>query len=229
MTLVENSGQSSVVDSGRVREPLIVVGSGGHAKVVIEVVRATGRFKLLGCIDPHPAVSEVLGVPILGGDEEMPRLYKSGVRHAFIALGANRLRIKLGLTSMDQGFDLPSVVHPSATISPTARIGRGVVVMAGAVINANAVIGDFCIINTLAAIDHDCVLGAGVHVAPRTALAGCVQLGEGVLLGVGAVVIPNIEIGDYAVVGAGGVVVRDLPPGLVAVGVPARPRSHAGK
>ncbi len=96
--------------------------------------------------------------------------------------------------------------------------------MAGAVINACAKIGDFCVVNTLAAIDHDCVLGAGVHVAPRTALAGGVELGDGVFLGVGASVIPGMKIGDCAIVGAGGVVVRDIPAGAMVMGIPARPR-----
>lgn len=206
-------------------EPLIVIGAGGHAKVVIEAIRAQGLFEPVGCTDPNASGAEVLGVKIIGGDDQLDVMRAEGVRHIFVALGEGRLRMRIGAALLQKGFVLPSVIHPAATISPSARIGRGVVVMAGAVINAEASIGDFAIINTLASIDHDCVLGAGVHVAPRTALAGCVELGEGVFLGVGAVVKPNIKIGDHVVVGAGGVVVRDLPPGIEAIGVPAKPRS----
>ncbi|PXA96510.1 hypothetical protein DMC18_01255 [Caulobacter sp. D5] len=203
---------------------LVIVGSGGHAKVIIEIARAEGRFDLVGCTDSHSTAPDVLGVPMLGDDSMLPGLLANGTRHAFVALGANALRLRLGRALLAQGFEMPSLIHPSAIISPSARIGRGVAVMAGAVINASAEIGDFCIVNTLASIDHDCVLEDGVHVAPRTALAGCVHLEEAVFLGAGAVAIPGIRVGTRTVIGAGGVVVSDLPPNAVAVGVPARPK-----
>lgn len=201
-----------------------VIGSGGHAKVVIEAMRAAGDLTIVGCTDAKPSASHVLGVPVLGTDEELARLYDGGLRQAFVALGDNRLRLKVGRALMARGFEFPSVIHPSATISPSAHIGRGVVVMAGAVLNASAVIGDFCIVNTLAAIDHDCVLGDGVHVAPRTALAGGVTLESGVFMGIGATAIPGVTVGAHSIVGAGGVVVHDLPAGITAVGIPARAR-----
>jgi UDP-perosamine 4-acetyltransferase len=206
------------------RRQLVIVGSGGHAKVVIELVRALEQFDIVGCLDPDPSAGDGMGLPILGGDEELEKLYRLGVRSAFVALGANRLRIKLGTALINQGFEVPSLVHPCATVSLSARIGRGVVIMAGAVVNAQATIGDFCIVNTLSSVDHDCVLGTGSHVAPRSALAGSVQLGIGVFMGIGSVAINNIEIGDFAVVGAGGVVVSDLAPGVLALGVPAKSR-----
>jgi len=207
---------------------LVIVGSGGHAKVIIEIARAEGRFDLVGCTDSHSTAPDVLGVPMLGDDSLLPGLLANGTRHAFVALGANAPRLRLGRALLAQGFEMPSLIHPSATISPSARIGRGVAVMAGAVINASAEIGDFCIVNTLASIDHDCVLEDGVHVAPRTALAGCVHLEEAVFLGAGAVAIPGIRVGTRTVIGAGGVVISDLPPNAVAVGVPARPK-HSSK
>ena len=204
------------------RSPLVIVGSGGHAKVVIEIIRAQGVFDIIGCTDPG-ASGEVLGVPVLGGDERLDELWRDGIKHAFIALGSNALRVRIGRKLIQKGFQLPAIVHPAATISPTASLGRGVAVMAGAVVNAAAKIGDFAILNTLSSVDHDCVLGEGVHIAPRSALAGGVQLGDAVFFGVGASAIPNIHVGAHTTVGAGAVVVRDLPGGVTAVGAPARP------
>ena len=201
--------------------PLICVGSGGHAKVVIEIARAEGTFDVIGCTDPVNR-EPVLGVSVIGNDNELDRLWRQGIRHVVVALGANRTRLRIGRSLRERGFVVPVLVHPSATVSPTARLGSGTVVMPGAVVNAEAAIGEFAILNTLSSVDHDCVLGDGVHVGPRSVLAGAVRLGEGVFLGAGAVAIPGVSIGAYTTVGAGGVVVSDLEAQVTAVGVPAR-------
>lgn len=205
--------------------PLVIVGGGGHAKVVIEIIRASGGYRILGCTDAAATAAEVIGVPVLGDDDQLPRLFAAGIRHAFVAIGANRLRLALGQRLLQQGFTLISALHPAAVVSPTAAVGRGVAVMPGAVINACAVIGDFAIINTLAAVEHDCRLGEGVHVAPRAALAGNVTLDTCVSVGIGAVVKPGVRIGAYTQVGAGAAVVSDLAANCLAMGVPARPRA----
>ena len=203
---------------------VVVLGCGGHAKVVIEVLRAEGRLRPVACTGAAPAPAAVLGVPVEGSDDALPGLRDRGVRHAVVAVGGNRLRLRLGRALASLGFEAPATVHPSAVVSPTARLGRGVVVMAGAVVNAQAEIGEFAIVNTRASVDHDCVLGPGVHVAPGATLAGNVTLEEGVFIGAGAAVVPGARVGAYTVVGAGAAVVRDLAAGVTATGVPARPR-----
>jgi UDP-perosamine 4-acetyltransferase len=203
--------------------PVIIIGAGGHAKVVIELFRAEGRYRPVGCTDADAGMKSVLGVPVLGSDDLLPELLGQGIRHAFVALGGNGLRRKVGRKAETLGFELVNAVSPRAAMSPTARLGRGVAVMAGAVINADTVIGDLSIINTNASIDHDCVIGEAVHVAPGCALAGGVRVGALAFLGVGTAVIPGIAIGEGAIVGAGAAVVRDIPEKTVAVGVPARP------
>lgn len=208
---------SSTLDMGGV----VIIGGGGHAKVVIESLRASGKTVAV-IVDADPTPREVLGVPVVGDDLKLSELRGQGFAELFVALGANRLRQKLGGRARELGFALVNAIHPSAVISPTARIGQGVAVMAGVTINADSRIGDLSIVNTGAVVDHDCVLGAASHLGPAAALAGGVTLGDRAFLGVGARVIPGVAIGADATVGAGGVVVRDLPDGVLAVGVPAR-------
>jgi len=202
-------------------EPLVVLGGGGHAKVVIEILQDAGQYDVIGCTDGNATSGSVLNVPVLGGDSELARIYASGVRNAFVAVGDNRLRRRLTKTARDIGFHLVNALSPHATVSRSVEFCSGIAIMAGAVINSCSRLGDGCIINTGATVDHDCAIGNWTHIAPGTNLAGRVIVGEGVFLGIGSRVIPGISIGEWSIVGAGAVVVRDLPAGITAVGVPA--------
>ena len=212
-----------VRDIGDLSRTVVVVGAGGHAKVAIEALRFSG-WNVIGCTDFDPTRRAVVGAQVLGGDECLAVLRSAGVRFAFIALGNNQLRQSKSEQLLRAGFELPAAIGPNSAISPTAKIGQGVAIFGGAIINAEAEIGDFAIINTNASIDHDCVIGRAVHVAPGSALAGCVPVGDRTSLGAGTTVIPGITIGSDSLIGAGSVVVRDLPDGVTALGVPARLR-----
>jgi UDP-perosamine 4-acetyltransferase len=201
---------------------LLIVGAGGHSKVIIELARATG-IEPAGLLDPAPTGSHVLGVPILGGDNLASELFSAGYKAAFVALGRNDLRHRIGVRLRAIGFRLPTLIHPSATVSVSATLGDGIAVMPQSVINAEARIGDFAIINTGAVVEHDCIVGQGTHVAPRAVLGGSVTLGEQVFFGIGAVARPLSRIGAYSTIGAGAVVVGEIARDVVAVGVPARP------
>ncbi len=207
---------------------IVVIGAGGHAKVVLEAIRAAGGSDVVGLIDPAPSAASVLGTPVLGGDEMIPVLRREGVEQAVVALGSNRLRQRIGEELRAMAYALPSVVHPSALVSPSARIGAGVVVMARAVIGTETGIGDFAIVNTGAVLDHDNLLGVAAHVAPGCALAGVVHVGERSLVGVGSAVRPGIRIGTDVTIGAGSAVVADVPDGARVGGAPARPLRPAG-
>lgn len=202
---------------------VLLVGGGGHAKVALDVLRAAG-FEAAGFLDPDPDAPPLDGVRRLGGDADAPALRAQGLAHALVALGDNRLRRAIGERMRAQGFTLVTAVHPSAVVSPSARIGVGVAIMPQAVVNAAARIGDHVIVNTGAVVEHDCVLGAGVHVAPRSAMGGGCELGEEAFFGLGAVARPLSRIGARAVVGAGAVVIGEIAADAVATGVPARPR-----
>jgi sugar O-acyltransferase (sialic acid O-acetyltransferase NeuD family) len=199
--------------------PLVVVGCGGHAKVVIATAQAAG-------IDVQSVVddatdrwgSQVLGVPVIGATAG---ILDDPDAIAVLAIGSNATRARLAATARCQ---FATVVHPGAIVHPSVALGPGTVVFAGAVIQPDTRIGPHGIVNTGASIDHDCRLGATVHLAPGSRLAGAVALGDGVFIGIGAAVVPGVRIGAWTTVGAGAAVVGDLPAGAVAVGVPARPR-----
>lgn len=201
---------------------LVLLGAGPHAKVVIEILQAAGVYEIVGLLDPSAPGGEHFGLPVLGGDDRLPELAGEGVTHAFVAVGDNSLRRRLGDRARAAGLALAQAIHPAAAVSPTARLADGVAVMAGAVVNAEAAVGKFAIINTRAAIDHDCRIGEAAHIGPGCVLAGGVEVGEGAFLGVGASAIPGVRIGRWSMVGAGAAVVRDIPDGAVAMGVPAR-------
>ena len=206
---------------------VIGMGAGGHAKVVIEALRLAGAWNIIGLLDPNEHLHDMTmaGVPVLGGDEQLTHLKASGVRHAFVGVGASpstSVRRALFATLKHAGFDIVDTIHPRAFVSPSARIGEGFTALAGAVIHTDAVLGDNVIVNTGAIVEHDCVIGDQVHVASRAILTGGVMVGHGAFVGAGACVSPQVRIGPGAVIGAGAVVVRDVAAETVVVGVPAR-------
>ena len=206
---------------------VVGLGAGGHAKVVIEILRFSHAIEVMGLLDPKRALwdSKVLGILVLGDDDMLAALRDQGGRHAFVGLGSigdARPRTALYAKARDHGFEIVSAVHPEATVSPSAEVGHGPTIMAAAVINAEARLGDNVIVNTGALVEHDCVLADHVHIATGARLASEVQVGEGAHVGVGASVRQGIQIGERAIVGAGAVVVADVPDGIVVVGVPAR-------
>jgi len=209
--------------------PLWIIGSGGHAKVVIDAARATGRFRIAGLLDDDPARhgADVLGVAVID-DTSPASIARHGVRHAVIAIGANAARAAVAARLGDR-VAWESIVHPVSYCAESALIGPGSAVMAGAVLQPDCRIGAHVIVNTAASADHDCEIAGFCHLGPGARLAGSVRLGEGVFLGVGAGVIPGVTIGAWSVVGAGSTVIRDLPPRVTAVGSPAAPRDTTGK
>jgi UDP-perosamine 4-acetyltransferase len=207
---------------------VIIVGGGGHAKVVIDVLRAAA-WEPAGLLDPGAAGKVVDGVPVLGGDELSQSLFEQGYRNSFVAIGANGLRRRLGERLRAIGFENITAIHPSAVVSPSAVIGRGVVVMPLAVINAAARIGDYAIINTGAIVEHDCVIGEAAHVAPRSVMGGQVAIGDEALFGVGSVARPLSVVGPRTIVGVGSVVIGEIPAAQTVMGSPARARRNASK
>lgn len=203
--------------------PLLVIGAGGHARVVIDVARAAG-FTPIAALDSRATGSLCNGVPVVGGDDQAAEYRRQGLTECVIAIGDNRVRMKLAEQMQRAGMTFPAVVHPSTILSPSALIGAGTVIMPLAVVNAAASIGEMVVINSLALVEHDCVIGVGVHIAPGCRLGGTVSVGEGTLIGIGTIIRPGASVGAFAVVGAGSTVIGNLASNTVSTGCPARPR-----
>lgn len=207
------------------RTPILVVGAGGHAKVVLDVLERMGTYEMVGLLDDNEdrqgtihAGHKVIGT-LEGG---LLQLRREGVQGAIIALGDNVRRRHVYLRAEQAGFAMVQAIHPSAQVGARVVIRGGTLVVAGVVVNADADIGVDVILNTGATVDHDCQIGAHVHISPGVHLAGRVIVGELTHVGIGAVVLPNLRIGRSCIIGAGAVVRNDIPDNVVVVGNPAR-------
>lgn len=204
---------------------VVVLGAGGHAKVVIATLQSAG-WAVVAVLDDDPgrAGGGVLGVEVAGTVGDLAAW--EGVA-AITAVGDGRARQRLvaRVEAERPGVVWASAVHPAAVVHPGVRLGPGSVIFAGAVVQPDSAVGAHAIVNTGASIDHDGRLGDFVHVAPGARLAGGVEVGEGALLGIGCQVLPGRRIGAWALVGAGATVVDDVAAGWTVVGTPARRRA----
>jgi sugar O-acyltransferase (sialic acid O-acetyltransferase NeuD family) len=194
-------------------------GSGGHAKVVMEVAAPSLRSEAFVFVDDDPSKigGRLDGHPICSFAEAAQR-----ATTFLVCIGNNRMRAERFAEAVDKGLTPLTVVHPSAIISETAVLSSGTVVMPRVVINAGASVGADCIVNSGAIIEHDCTVGDHAHISPGAVLGGGVCIGRYVHVGLNASVLPGVSIGEGAVVGAGAVVLRDVPPGVIVAGVPAK-------
>jgi sugar O-acyltransferase (sialic acid O-acetyltransferase NeuD family) len=203
----------------------LIIGAGGHGRVVLDILMAGSAYRPIGFLDADPRLKEtrVGGLDVLGGIHLLNKLKQQHqLRCAIIAIGDNRARAGYVQAVRDHGLELINAIHPSASLSASATLGCNVVVAAHATVCADARIGDLVIINTAAVVDHECEIGHAAHICPGAKLAGRVRVGAGAFVGLGANVIQCLSIGDAAIIGAGAVVLSDVPSGATAVGVPAR-------
>lgn len=201
---------------------LVIVGAGGHAKVVFCTALACSE-KIAGFVDDNPVLfnASLQGYPVLGNTAYL--LSPSfEFEAAVLALGSNAIRQRIAEQAGRMHWK--TLVHPTAYVHPSVQLGVGTVVFAGAVIQPDAKIGNHCIINTGTTIDHDCVIEDYVHLAPGVHLAGNVNIGQGTFLGIGSVVIPGMTIGSWVTVAAGGVVISPVSASKTVMGIPARER-----
>jgi len=202
---------------------LLVVGAGGHARVLVEAAIESGVCTdIVFFDDRYPEVSELDGYKVIGATDDLATNAQLS-RKVAVAIGDNRRRVGFIRTALERGFECPVIVHPSATVSSAAEIGDGTLVLAGGVVAIGSLLGIGCIANHGSTIDHDCRLGDGVHVAPGAHLAGAVNIGRFSWVGIGATVNQAVSIGANVTIGASAAVIRDVPNDSTWVGVPARP------
>lgn len=216
----------TVSASGLSSPPAIVLGAGGHAKVVIALLRALG-IDVKGLCDPglvSKSVKSWRGLEVLGGDEVLQQIDARSVvlvNGVGQVVGSSR-RKDIFIELRARGYRFPSLVHPTAWVDPSVELGEGVQVMAGAVIQPDVTIGADTIINTGCRIDHDCIIDCHVHVAPGAVLCGGVRVASDVFIGAGSTIIQGLSMGQGSIVGAGATVIKDLQAGHVVVSSPVR-------
>lgn len=195
---------------------LIIVGAGGHGKVIADIALKNG-YTDINFLDDNVA-DTCIGFPIIGACNNI-EAFDDGNTDFVLGIGSNNVR---KIIAEKYNVNWIVLVHPSAQIAFNASIGKGTVVMAGAVVNACATIGKHCIINTSAVVEHDNTINDYVHISPRVALGGTVHIGDKTHIGIGAAVSNNIKICSDCIVGAGAVVVKNINNSGTYVGVPAR-------
>ena len=205
--------------------PIIVLGAGGHARVLIDALRGCAAvIQGIAEADRSRHGQTLLGIPIIGGDESVLAFARDSVR---LVNGVGTVRVsqlprQLYDSFRSKGYRFAVVVHASAVVASDVMLAEGAQIMAGAVLQTGCRIGENAIINTRVAVDHDCVIGDHVHVSPGATLCGNVTVGEGSHIGAGATVIQGIRIGRNSMVAAGAVVIRDIADNVTVAGVPAK-------
>lgn len=213
------SGRFALPDTPLDPTALILYGGGGHGKSLIDLIRRTNMYRIVGVIDDGlPAGEMLMGLPIKGGGEALPGLYADGVRMAVNAVGGigNILvRVQVFHKLAAAGFTCPAVVHPAAVVEPSATLAAGVQVFANAYIGSEVRLGFGCIVNTGAVVSHDCVLEDYANISPGAILAGEVSVGAGALIGMGATINLQARIGAGARIGNGATVKENVPENRV--------------
>ena len=200
---------------------ITLFGGGAHAKVLIDCLQQEAQYEVATILDDHPTVSRILNYEVQ--KRTYTHSYQDQAAIISITNGPIRKKIATGLQC-----DFVTTIHPTAIVSPYARLGVGTQILAGAIISTGAQIGNHCIVNTGTVVEHDCLLSDFVHLAPNTSVGGGAKIGTCTQIGIGATVIQNITIGANVIIGAGAVVLTDIPDNCTAVGVPAKPiKFHA--
>ena len=205
---------------------IVIIGSSGHAKVVIDIVEKEGKYRIAGLIDADPSAGEKIpDYRFLGKEEDLPEIVKKlKIDAGLVTIGDNytRYHVVQKIKRIYPDLHYISTIHPAASVAKDVTIGEGTVIMAGAVVNSSSRIGRFCILNTNSSLDHDSVMGDYSSLAPNAVTGGEVRIGDFSAVSIGATVLHQIEIGEHAVIGAGSTVTKNIGSYCVAVGTPAR-------
>ncbi len=208
----------AIVQTRQSSNQVLVYGGGGHAAVLIDLLRQSRPdLSIAGAIDDK-ASGEVSGVPIVGGTDKFAELLEAGIRKAVLGIGAvthNQSRIGLFDQLINAGFEVINLIHPKATVEPSTSMGRGNQIMAGAIVSSRARIGDNTIINCGSVISHDCTIGSHAHITPGAVLAGGVTIGEASVIGMAATIYLGVTIGKNVTIANGVHILSDVPDGKV--------------
>lgn len=204
---------------------IAVYGSGGHGKVVSDILLAREEHEVVGYLDDNPRVAgdTVGGLRVFAVEDSLnTTVNRWRIEGVSLGIGDNVARYRVAQRCRKAGLSLVPAVHPRSTVARSVRLDQGIAIMGGAVLNPFVTVEEGAVINTAASVDHDCHIGSFAQVWPGAHLAGGVEVGEFSYIGMGASIIQNVRVGRHVTVGAGAVVLHDLDDGVTAVGVPAR-------
>ncbi len=205
-------------------KPILLLGGGGHAKVVLDALQAS-NLHVIGFLESNAAIDQLHGIKRLGDTHpsSLPDYQPAEVilANGFGSTWKNTLRKDQFNLWKAHGYQFITVTHPGAVIAKNVILGEGVQIMAGAIVNTGSSIDANVIINTRAVVEHDCCIASHVHIASGAILSGAVTVMDEAHIGPAATVIQGVRIGCKSIVGAGSVVVRDVPDCTQVVGVPA--------
>ncbi|RBP58091.1 sugar O-acyltransferase (sialic acid O-acetyltransferase NeuD family) [Alkalibaculum bacchi] len=205
---------------------ILLVGGGGHCKSVLDSLLELNKYLDVGIIDKKNSIgSSVLGVPVIGCDDDLPALFNNGYKYAFVtvgSIGSPSLRVKLYNILSEIGYEIPSIIDSSAKVSKYAKIEQGIFIGKQSLVNAGSLIKKGAIINSGTIIEHDCQIGAFAHIAPGAVLGGGVLIGENSHIGSNVTIKQQVNIGANSIIGMGSVVLGDIEDGIMAYGNPCR-------
>ena len=202
-------------------EDLILIGFGGHAKSVLDTIERQGKYCVKGFID-RVDKTHYRGYKVLGNDNDLCRIYQSGVKNAFITigyLGESEVRNQIYSTLKKIGYNIPKIIDDTATIASDVIVGEGTYIGKNVIINSAAQVGNMCIINTGAIVEHDCFIDDFSHIAVGAVICGGVHIGQEGFIGANATIVQTLEIGDKSKVGAGAIVLKDVPSNQLVCGL----------
>lgn len=207
-------------------EDIILIGSSGHAKVIIDIVEREGRYKIVGLLDRFRCIGEqTLGYKVLGKEEDLPQLAKlRALAGVIVAIGDNFVRAKVAasISEICPTLRFVHTVHPRASIAREVYVGDGTVVMAGVSVNPSCSIGRHCILNTNSSLDHDSVMEEFSSLGPNATTGGNCRIGAYSAISIGATLVHNVQVGEHTIIGAGATVLKNLDSFKVAYGVPTK-------
>ncbi len=207
------------------KKKIVLIGGGGHCKVVISILKKLDNFEIAGIVDNYKAGSLISGIKVIGADDDLKNIYKSCIHNTLVTVGSikdNTKRYKLFNMAREIGYKFPVIISSKAIVDKSVKIDEGTVIMPGSIINIDSSIGKNCIINTGAIIEHDCKIRDHCHIAPGVHISGGVEINNLSFIGVGVTIIQGIKIGKNVTIGAGSVVIKDIPDNVIAVGTPAK-------
>lgn len=208
---------------------ILLIGAGGHCCSVLDSLLSFNNYEFIGIVDRTFNVGNklltVMGVPVVGNDEELGRLYEDGYEYAFVTVGSVgdiSIRKRLVQLIKKKNFIIPNIIDKTGIVSSFSACGEGIYVGKRAVINANSRIGDYSIVNTSSVVEHGSIIGEFVHLAPGSIVCGDTHIGDGTHIGAGSVIKQGIHIGKGSIIGAGSVVVSNIGDYVIAFGNPCK-------